>query len=114
MTCTKYCGPVERIPYSNTGSAIAEGDLVVRASGTSGCVGVAVADIAATTGTGELDIAGTFSATKEAGEVFTDGQVLYWDGTALTGTSSSTFTYAGRSVGSQATAATTCKITINA
>ncbi len=44
--------------YTNTGSAIAAGGVVVLVSGSSGFCGIAVDAIAATTGTGVLNIGG--------------------------------------------------------
>src|SRR4051794_11848152 len=95
---TEYLGPGQDdlIPYANTSSAIAAGDMVVIASGSTGYVGVAKGDIAATTGTGTVQTRGLVTAPKTVGEVFTNGQIVYWDGTYLTGTSTSTNTRAGR------------------
>lgn len=97
-----------RITYTNAGSAIAAGDLVAIATGTSGFVGVAVTDIAATTGTGELAIGGgderVFKIPKTSGEAWTQGQVLYTDGTNGTSTSSTTFTRIGRAAYAAASA----------
>ena len=108
-----------RIAYSNTGSAIAAGDLVIIASGTSGMVGIAVTDIAATTGTGELNIgAGSEdrvikTTNKPSGEAWTQGQVLYTDGTNITSTSSTTFTRVGRAAFAAASADTTAYFILN-
>jgi predicted RecA/RadA family phage recombinase len=102
----------DRQPYSNTGSAIVSKDVVTRVSGNSGCIGIAVADIAATTGTGVLDVVGVWTLPKATGEAFTDGQRLYWTGTALTGASTGN-TNAGRAVGAAASAATTANISLN-
>lgn len=113
MTPSTLYNTGKRIPYSNSGSAIAEGDIVSRVVGSTGVIGIAVSDIAATTGTGELETEGVWTCPKASGEAFTDGQQLYFDGTQLTGTSSTTFTRAGRSVGAHASAATTCKCKIN-
>lgn len=107
-----------RYSYSNTGSAINSGDVVVLVSGSTGFIGVAVTAIAATTGTGELAIGGgderVVTLTKHTGEAFTDGQLLYWDATnhRLTGASTGN-TRAGRSYGTAATAATTANLIIN-
>lgn len=103
-----------REDYSNAGSAISAGDIVVLASGTSGRVGVAVTDIAATTGTGVVQVKGVFYTTSKAsGEAWTHGAVLYTDGTNITTTSSTTFTRVGRAVGTAASAATTGYIALN-
>lgn len=105
-----------RYSYSNTGSAIASGAVVVLSSGTSGFIGIAMAAIAATTGTGELMIGGpdenVHTLAKATGEVFTDAQILYWTGTALTGASTGN-TRAGRSYGTFASAAATAQVLIN-
>jgi predicted RecA/RadA family phage recombinase len=103
----------KRILYSNTGSAIAAGDVVVVASGTSGIVGVAIVAIVATTGTGQLEIKGRYTMPKASGEAFTQGQVLYWDGTQLSGTSTTTSTRAGRAAVAAASAATTADVLLN-
>ena len=53
-------GPVDRTKWTNgTGSNVSSGDLVVRESGTTGCVGLALVDIADT----------------ESGQVLTQGVV---------------------------------------
>lgn len=101
-----------RVPYSNSGSAITSKDVVTRVSGNSGCIGIALAAIAATTGTGELAVDGVWTLPKATGEAFTDGQRLYWTGTALTGASTGN-TNAGRCVGAFASAATTANCHIN-
>ena len=113
---TEYYGPAQHglWPYTNTGSAIAAGDAVILASGTSGYIGIAKGDIAATTGTGTVQVRGLVNATKTSGEAFTIGQTVYYDGTALTGTSTTTSTRAGRIVEAAASAATTCVLDINA
>lgn len=100
-------------PYSNSGSALDAGDGVVLASGTSGLFGVAKGDIAATTGTGTVQTRGIVTGPKASGEAMTVGQVVYWDGTQLTGTSTTTNTRAGRVVVAAASAATTVTISLN-
>lgn len=114
MTTTEYLKEDDLIPYTNSGSAIAAGDLVIIASGTSGNVGRAQGDIAATTGTGTLKVRGLINGVKASGEVFTQGQVLYYDGTSFTGTSTTTSTRAGRAAQSQASADVTCILILNA
>lgn len=108
-----YLRDGKRIVYSNTGSAISAGDVVSIAVGATGMIGVAVVDIAATTGTGAVDIEGVFTFVKTAGEAFTQGQLVYWDGSATTGTSSSTFTRAGRVTAAAGSSATTANVKIN-
>lgn len=108
-----------RYPYTNTGAAINSGDVVVLVSSTTaGFIGIALTNIAATSGTGELCVGnypeGVFTLTKNAGEAFTDGQVLYWDAANkwLTGTAGS-LTRAGRSYGTALSAAVTATILLN-
>lgn len=104
----------KRQSYSNSGSAIAAGDIVILRSGTSGKVGVAVTDIAATTGTGNVEVCGVYYTTaKASGEAWTDGLVLYTDGTSITSTSSTTFTRVGVAMGTAASAATTGYFIVN-
>src|SRR4051812_46779385 len=95
-----------RFLYSNSGSAIVAGDVVTVVSGNSGFIGVAVTAIAATTGTGEVEIKGRYNMAKATGEAFTAGQRLYWNGTGLTGASTGN-TAAGRAVIAAASADTT-------
>lgn len=107
-----------RLPYTNTGSAIAAGDLVILNSGTTGLVGVALTDIAATSGTGEVAIGGgderIFPTTNKAtGEAWTIGQPLFSDGTNITSTSSTTFNRVGRAAAAAASADTTGSIILN-
>lgn len=106
-----------RLLYTNTSTAITAGDVVVIASGTSGICGIALVDIAATTGTGQVCIGGgdetVWSVTKTSGEAWTQGQVLYWDGSAVTSTSSTTFTRIGRAAYAAASAATTGYVILN-
>jgi len=64
-----------RINYTNAGAAISAGDVVELTD----CIAVAVGDIAASTGTGALDIDGVYEMTANAGETWTVGQSLYWD-----------------------------------
>lgn len=64
------------IVYANTGSAITAGSIVVM----SHIIGVALVDIAATTGTGAVAIEGVFSGIpKVTAAVFVQGEKLLWD-----------------------------------
>lgn len=64
------------IVYANTGSAITAGSIVVM----SHIIGVALVDIAATTGTGAVAIEGVFSGIpKVTAAVFVNGEKLLWD-----------------------------------
>ena len=53
------------IDYSNSGSAISSGDLVVMGE----TLGVALVDIAATTGTGAVAVTGVYNFAKVSGAV---------------------------------------------
>jgi predicted RecA/RadA family phage recombinase len=106
----------ERITYSNSGSAITAGTLIAIATGASGSCGVALVDIAATTGTGTVDVkpGKRFNTVpKASGEAFTQLQILYFDGTQLTGTNTTTNTRAGRAAVAAASADTTCELLLN-
>lgn len=108
-----------RYPYTNTGAAIASGDIVTLVSGiTNGYIGIAVTAIAATTGTGELSVGGypegVYSIVKNTGEVWTDGQLLYWDSVNKWFTNvAGALTKAGRSYGTQLSASITGQLLLN-
>ncbi len=63
-----------RLPYSNTGSAISSGDVVILG----GSIGIAVDDIAATTGTGVLEVEGVHQLAAASADTFAVGMQLYW------------------------------------
>jgi predicted RecA/RadA family phage recombinase len=68
------------VQYSNAGSAITSGSVIVLGRH----VGVAVVDIAATTGVGSVAIEGVFQLTKKSGEAWAGGvdQLFYDTGNA--------------------------------
>ncbi len=104
-----------RVPYTNNGgSAINSGDVVVVVSGSSGYIGIAVDAIAASGGTGVIEDGNAHALTKNTGEAFTAGQVIYWDATnkRLTGHSTGN-TRAGRADGAYASAATSATVLVN-
>ena len=69
----------ETINYSNSGSAITAGSVVAIGH----MIGIALVDIAATTGTGAVAIEGVFSGIpKVTGAVFVQGEKLLWDTSA--------------------------------
>jgi predicted RecA/RadA family phage recombinase len=70
-----YLQTGNHMPYTNAGSAIAAGAVVVSGH----TIGVAVNDIAATTGTGVLAIRGVFTVPKVAAAVFVAGEKLIYD-----------------------------------
>jgi predicted RecA/RadA family phage recombinase len=107
-----YRNDGNRILYSNTGSAIAAGDIVIVRSGTSGVCGIAVTDIAATTGTGQLSVGGVHELPKVSGAI-TAGALVY-RGTAGTVTTTSTSgTLLGYATAAATTAATTAFVMVN-
>lgn len=71
--------PGDRIPYYNTGSAITSNSVVVVKAGVSGKIGVAVDDIAATTGFGTLAVRGVFELAFKSDDVAAAGDLVYWD-----------------------------------
>lgn len=78
MSTNKVCdGNV--ITYNNTGAAISAGDIVVLKH----CIGVALVDIAATSGSGSVAIEGVFSGVpKVSAAVFVKGEKLILDTSA--------------------------------
>ncbi|HEY1190586.1 MAG TPA: DUF2190 family protein [Gemmata sp.] len=105
----------QRVPYTNaTGSTIASGTVVRIVTGTSGIIGIAVADIA-NGSAGELEVQGVHELDKTTGQAWTLGQVLYWNPSTskLTSTSSTAYTRAGRCGEAAASAATVGKVSLN-
>ena len=73
---TKFQEVGEVKTYSNAGSEITAGSVVVM----SGLIGVAITDIAATTGVGAVKVTGVFAnMPKVSGAVFAVGEKLLWD-----------------------------------
>jgi len=64
--------------FANTGTAIKSGDVVVVGD----ILGVAIVDIAATTGTGTVQIVGVFDLPKTDAAVIAQGEMVIWDITA--------------------------------
>lgn len=63
------------INYVNSGAAIASGDVVVVGEQ----IGVALVDIAATTGTGSVQLSGVFELPKVSAAVIAQGESVIWD-----------------------------------
>lgn len=61
--------------YQNAGSAISSGDVVIIGDR----CGVALTDIAATTGKGSVELTGVYQFDKDGDEAFDQGDFLYWD-----------------------------------
>lgn len=72
---TNYVQDGEVIEFANTGSAIAAGDVVV--VGTQ--IGVALVDIAATTGVGAVAMTGVFDLPKVDAAVIAQGEEVFYD-----------------------------------
>jgi len=64
-----------RITYSNAGTAISAGDVVVMGT----LLGIAVADIAATSGVGEVEIDGVHDLDAKTSDAWVIGAQIYWD-----------------------------------
>ena len=105
-TTFKELGDV--IEYTNAGSALSSGDVVDLTWG----IGVCLADIAASTGTGSLAIAGVHTLAASSSEAFTQLQAIYWDGTELVGSSTGN-TPAGYAAAAKAEAGTTADVLVN-
>jgi predicted RecA/RadA family phage recombinase len=72
---TKFVQEGNVINYTNAGSAIAAGDVVVMGH----MIGVALTDIAASGGVGAVAIEGVFTVPKVSAAVFTQGEKLIFD-----------------------------------
>lgn len=72
---TNYVQNGHVIEYANSGAAISSGDVVVVGN----LVGVALTDIAATTGVGSVQIDGVFSLPKVSAAVIGAGESVIYD-----------------------------------
>lgn len=104
---TKEIQPGKIMTYSNGGSAISSGDVVVLTNQ----IGVAEVDIAASTGTGSVSLEGVYQLAKVTGTAFTQGDLLFWDGSNhyLTKTATGN-TWAGQCFESAASGDSTCLV----
>ena len=75
---TNFVQEGDVITYSNSGSAIAAGDVVEVGNQ----IGVALVDIAATTGTGAVAMQGVFDLPKVTAAVIAEGEAVIWDTSA--------------------------------
>jgi predicted RecA/RadA family phage recombinase len=73
------------IDYTNAGAAIAAGDVVT----ISALVGIAVDNIAASTGVGPVQVCGIVKVTKTGSQAWTQGQRVYWSGSVFTSVATS-------------------------
>lgn len=75
---SKYVQDGDIMDYANAGSAIASGAVVAVGN----LIGVALADIAATSGVGSVALEGVFTLPKVTGTAWTQGAKLLWDASA--------------------------------
>lgn len=80
-----------QIDYANTGSAITAGDVVKAAN----FLGIAVNDIAATTGVGPVQVKGIVKVTKTGSQAWTLGQPIFYSGSNTFTSASSGNDFAG-------------------
>lgn len=73
-----YIAPGSTLEYTNTGTAISSGDVVIVGD----LVGIAETDIAATTGVGTVNIEGVYEVACNSADVISVGQILDWDASA--------------------------------
>lgn len=67
------------LEYNNAGSAISSGDVVVAGAAGAVTVGIALTDIAATSGVGSIAIEGVFTMAKLSAGVIVEGETVDWD-----------------------------------
>jgi predicted RecA/RadA family phage recombinase len=104
---TNYVQPGDSIKYSNSGSAISSGDIVAVGNR----IGIAVTDIAATTGEGTVSFKGVYTVAKDADESFAVGDALFYDSSDSTVTKTAIGNkWAGMAYAAADTADTTCEI----
>ena len=72
---TNYVQDGNVINYANSGAAIASGEVVVVGEQ----IGVALVDIAATTGNGSVQLDGVFELPKVSAAVIGQGESVIWD-----------------------------------
>lgn len=72
---TNYVNEGTVLTFANTGAAISSGDVVVVGE----ILGVALEDIAATSGTGAVQIEGVFDVPKLDAAVIAQGEGVIWD-----------------------------------
>lgn len=101
--------PGKSVEYVNAGSAIASGAVVPLVDS----VGIALTDIAATTGKGTVQLEGVFECAKDADEAFAIGDSLYYDSSDATMTKTAAGNIpAGKAHAAALEAATTCLVRI--
>jgi predicted RecA/RadA family phage recombinase len=98
----------EIINFANSGSAISSGDPVIIGNR----VGIAMVDIAATSGTGAVKMTGVFSSMgKDGDEAFSQGDALFYDSSDSTFTKTATGNkWAGMAFEAASSDATSCTV----
>lgn len=109
---TTYKGKGDRIQYSNTGSAISSGDVVDIGD----IHGIAITDIAATTGVGALMVSGVHVLAATTASAWAVGDDLFWDSSnsKLIELGGAAYKYIGKAFKAKAAAATTAEVILNA
>lgn len=107
---TKEVQEGKRLDFTNSGSAISSGDVVVIGEG----VGVAISDIAASTGVGAVHTEGVFQLAKVTGTAFSQGDRLFWDTSNAYLTKTATGNkYAGMCTEAASSGATSAKVKLD-
>lgn len=76
---TKYVQDGRVIQYTNTGAAKTSGQVIVIGANNDAMLGVAMTDIAATTGVGSVAIQGVFKLPAASAAVIKAGERVMWD-----------------------------------
>ena len=97
----------KRISYTNTSTALSSGDVVVLGSNR---IGVCVADIEATSGVGEVSVAGVHVLDATVADDWSSGAILYWNSTTSKLSDTAGTIIAGRADGDKAVGATTANV----
>lgn len=97
----------DSVEYANTGSAISSGDVVVM----SDLIGVAVTNIAATSGVGTVNLSGVYSLAKTTGQTYSIGDKLFWDtGNSKVTSTATGFKMIGHVMAAAASGDTSCSV----
>jgi predicted RecA/RadA family phage recombinase len=88
---TNYVQSGNVLLYPNTGALITSGSVVIAGK----FIGIAATDIAATTGTGAVNLCGVYKLAKTNPLVITQGDNLYWNTGTGKVTKAATDTYIG-------------------
>lgn len=100
----------EIMQYSNAGSAISSGAPVVIGNR----IGVAITDIAATTGVGSVALCGVYQLGKDNDEAFSQGDALFFDTSDSTLTKTATGNkWAGYAFEAATESSTTCIVKLD-